>query len=105
MLLILSTPMQCFSFKDGHFPPLKNSSSVNISKSNNQPAAVHKVIIRKSVNSFVAHKHVSVVSRNFIRPHFASKPVCNVLSKPVKFEVPFKPVFHVPSKSSTKNVA
>ena len=35
LLLILPTPMQCFSIIDGDFPPLKHSSSVNVSKSNN----------------------------------------------------------------------
>ena len=51
----------CFSFQDDDFPPWKHSSSTNVSKNNNQSAAVQKVIIHDSVNSFVARKPVSVV--------------------------------------------
>ena len=51
----------CFSFKDDDFPPWKHSSSANVSKNNNQSAAVQKVIIHNSVNSFVVRKPVSVV--------------------------------------------
>ena len=66
----------CFWFKDDDFPPLKHPSSV-VFKSSSQRAVVHKVLIHKSVNSFVAYKAGSVVSHNFISPDFASKPVCN----------------------------
>ena len=70
-----------FLFKDDHFHPLKHSSSVNVSEINNQSAVVHKVIIHKYLNTFVARKHVSVFCRSFIRPNFVSKPVCFVPSK------------------------
>ena len=66
-----------FLFKDGNFPPLKHLSYVNVSKSSSQTVVVHKVLIHKSVNSFVAFKPVSVVSCNFIKSDFASKNVCN----------------------------
>ena len=107
-------------FKGGYFPPLKHLSSVNVSKSKNQSAVVHKVTIHKSLNSFVAHIRVSVVSHNCIRPVVTSKLVCNVLSKlvkckdacesvfnvtrkPVKSEVAFKPVSNISSKLVKSN--
>ena len=65
---------------------------------NNHSAAIYKVVIQKSVNSFVACKPVNVVSRNFIRSDFASKPVCAVSGKPVKCKVAYETVFNVPSK-------
>ena len=94
----------CFLFKDGDFP-LKRTSSINVSKLHNQSAAVHKAIIHKSVNSFVARKPVNVVSRNFVRPDCASKPVCIVPSKPVKCKVASEPVFNVSSKPVKTKVA
>ena len=51
---------------------------------NVRPEIVHKVVIRKSVNSFVARKSVHVVYRNLMRPAFVSKPFCNVPIKLVK---------------------
>ena len=96
LLLILSTPMQ-------YVYRLKMVIFFNW---NNHSAAIYKVVIQKSVNSFVACKPVNVVSRNFIRSDFASKPVCAVSGKPVKckvdyetvFNVSSRPVFNVPSK-------
>ena len=55
-----------------------------------------------SGNSFVAHKPVSVICRNLIRPNVASKPVCIIPSKPVKCKVTCKPVCNVPSKPVNK---
>ena len=99
------TDAVCFSFKDGYFPPFKHWSSANVSRSNNQSAPIQKAIIHKSVNSFVARKSVSVISCNFIRPDFASKPVCNVPTKPVKCKVACEPVFNVCSKPLKSKVA
>ena len=91
--------------KDPDFHPLKHSSSVNVSKSNNQSAIVHKVTIHKSVNSFVAHKLVSVAFCNFIRPDFASNYTCYVPSKPVKCKVACESVFNIFSKSVKSKIA
>ena len=90
----------CFSFKDDDFSPLKHSTYVNISKSNDQPAIVYKTTVHKSVdyglhNSLAAHKLVSSVSCNVTRPDFASEPVCNNPGKLLKFKV----AYDVPSKS------
>ena len=50
LLLVPFTPMQyVLRLKHGDFPPFKYSSPVEVSESNNQSAAVHKVIIHKSV--------------------------------------------------------
>lgn len=44
-----------FLFRNGDSPPLKHPSSVNVSKSS-QMTVVYKVLISKSVNSFVPYK-------------------------------------------------
>ena len=50
LLLVPFTPMQyVLRFKHGDFPPFKYSSPIEVSESNNQSAAVHKVIIHKSI--------------------------------------------------------
>ena len=99
MPVFVYTNVVCVSFQDGCFSPLKPSPSVNVSKSNNQSAAAHKAIVHNSVNSSVALKLVSGVSRNFIRPDLTSKHVFDIPSKPVKCKVACKPIFNVSSKS------
>lgn len=67
LFLIQYTTVVCFSFKEGDFLLLKHSTSVNDCKSNNQSAVVHRVIIHKSVHSFLAREPVNVASLNFIK--------------------------------------
>ena len=104
LLLILFTSKQIFVLTWWFFP-LKHAPYVNASKGNNQSAAAHKVIVHNSVNSFVASEPVSVVSRNFIRPDFTSKHVCNIPSKTVKGKVACELVFNVSRKSMKSKVA
>ena len=47
------TDAVCFLFNRDDSPLLKHSSSVDVSKTNNQSAVIHKVIIHEFVNSFV----------------------------------------------------
>ena len=56
------TDTVCFSFKEDNFRPLKQSSSADVSNSDNQSKLAHKVGTHKSVNSFAAHKPVNFAS-------------------------------------------
>ena len=67
---------------------------------NIQSAVVLRYAVSKSLNSLVVRKYLIVVSPYFIRPVFASKPLCNVSSKLLRCKVAFAVVFKVAYVSS-----